>query len=122
VNDSIATAYTAADLAVGDAETTAYNTQFVYVQTTSATVQSSNSISITTSTGTYSLSNISAYVMQGHTLVYGSITFTSANKSTAKYDGLSVTLNGTTIGIPSEARPDCYEDQTVIVNIDVIQA
>ena len=121
IAESIATAYSAADLVVGDSESTAYNTQYVYVQKSGIGLQTvGNTMSITTSNGTISLGNVTAYVMDGHTLIYGSKTIVSGdNPSTAKYDVHTVTVNNVSITIPEESRPDCYEDQIVIVNVDV---
>ena len=121
IAESIATAYSAADLVVGDSESTAYNTQYVYVQKSGIGVQTTgNTMSITTSNGTISLGNVTAYVMDGHTLIYGSKTIVSGdNPSTVKYDVHTVTVNNVSIMIPEESRPDCYEDQIIIVNVDI---
>ena len=121
IAESIATAYSAADLVVGDSESTAYNTQYVYVQKSGIGVQTTgNTMSITTSNGTISLGNVTAYVMDGHTLIYGSKTIVSGdNPSTVKYDVHTVTVNNVSITIPEESRPDCYEDQIIIVNVDI---
>ena len=121
IAESIATAYSAADLVVGDSESTAYNTQYVYAKKSGIAISTTgNTMKIVNSNGEITLGNVTAYVMDGHTLVYGSKTIeNSDNPSTAKYDVHTIVVNGVAITIPEEDRPDCYEDQIVIVNVDV---
>ncbi len=121
VAESMATAYVAADLVVGDSESTAYNTQYVYMQVTGATVNTQGSNTLVLTTGAASISiTADVTIMPGHALLYGAVTISNADASTDKYDGLSVSVNGTSYAIPAEIRPDCYEGQTVIINVDVI--
>ena len=121
IAESIATAYSAADLVVGDSESTAYNTQYVSAQKSGITVYTTgNTMKIVNSNGEITMDNVTAYVMDGHTLVYGSKTIeNSDNPSTAKYDVHTIIVNGVSITIPEKSRPDCYEGQTIIVNVDV---
>ena len=120
VSDAIAMAYTTSDLVVGDTNSTLYNTQYVYVKVTGPTVYTAgNAITLHTLSKNITIPNVTAYVMEGHTLLYGAVKITSSDASTAKYDGKSLTVNGTRFNIPTDAQPDCYEDQYVIINVDV---
>ena len=123
ISDGIAEAYNVGDIAVNQANTTLYNTQFVYVSTNSSVpvYNSSNSVSVTINgRGTVAMADVSVYILpHNRAMVYASLDLDSSNDTNNKYAVESVTINGTTVSIPTAKRPDAYAGQFLIVNVEV---
>lgn len=126
VSDGVAEAYSVGDVAINSSNTTLYKTQYCYLSmSTGVSMRTSGNDAILNVDGslTYHATEISVYRLPtGKSLLYCAFQMPASGCTNTKYGTRSLTIVGNTtvtVNIPADDRPDAYNDQYIIFNVEM---